>query len=385
MLINTNHALQLFCAGLKASRFIALDTEFIRDRTYWPRLCLIQAAGEVGENSIGAIDPLAEGLDLAPFFELLADPAIMKVFHAARQDIEIFFNLTGKIPMPLADTQVMGMVCGYGESASYESLVSKIVKASVDKSSRFTDWALRPLSDKQLAYALDDVRHLRPVYEKLEAQLKAKGREHWIDDEMAVLHDPATYLLDPSLAWRRLKVKIDKPRFFTIVKDLAAWREKEAQGQDVPRGRIIRDEALMEIAHHVPETAEALARVRGLPPDFSRSNRGAALLEIIKNAKLRAPDALPQELLKKPASSSLGPVVDMLRVLLRFVSEEEGVASKLIASSGDLEALAEHDDAAVPAMKGWRHELFGSRVRDLKSGKLALKLEDNKVRFVELD
>lgn len=380
MLINTNDALEGFCAALAKSRFIALDTEFIRDRTYWPRLCLVQAAGEDG--LIGAIDPLAVGLDLAPFLTLLENPTIIKVFHAARQDLEIFYALTGKIPAPLADTQVMAMVCGYGEAASYESLVSRIVKASIDKSSRFTDWALRPLSEKQLAYALDDVRHLRPVYEKLENEIK--GREAWIHDEMAILNDPAIYHTPPEEAWRRLKVRIDKPRFFTIVKDLAAWREREAQTINIPRGRVVRDETLMEIAHHLPEDEAALARVRGLSGDFARGRMGQAIVDIVKNARTRPPDTLPHDQGRRPMPSHLAPLVDLFRVLLRFVSEETGVAAKLIATTSDLEVLAEGRDNTSPLLQGWRYEIFGKRALELKSGKLALKMEHNRLVFIEV-
>lgn len=385
MWINTNPALQAFCAAVSTSRFITLDTEFIRERTYWPQLCLIQVAGEDGV--LAAIDALAEGLDLSPFYALLDNPAIIKVFHAARQDIEIFHHLTGKIPTPLADSQVMAMACGHGEAASYESLASKIAKVSLDKSSRFTDWAARPLSPKQLAYALDDVRYLRPIYESLAAELARSGRTAWINEEMALFADPATYAPDPEQAWKKLKLKIDKPRLFTLVKALAAWREREARHQDVPRSRILRDEALLELAQHAPETVEALGKLRGLPQDFARSSKIPALLEVCRAAKACPAEALPAALQKKPLPPQLGPVLDMLKVLLRFVSEEAGVAAKLIASASDLESLALLEDVAaspLPAMQGWRFTLFGSKVADLKSGKLGLKLEQNKVTFVSL-
>jgi ribonuclease D len=381
MLINTQDELTAFCARLAGERYIAVDTEFMRDRTYWPKLCLIQVAG--GE-AIAAIDPLAEGIDLAPLLVLLKNPKIIKVFHAARQDIEIFYHMTGEVPQPLADSQVMGMVCGYGEAVSYENLVSKVAKASIDKSSRFTDWSLRPLSERQLAYALDDVRHLRTVYEKLEADIEKRGRKEWIADEMAVLLNPGIYRLDPEEAWTRLKVRMDKPKLFTIVKDLAAWREREAQSRNVPRGRIIKDEMLMEIAHHLPEDVEALSRIRGLGSDFSRGKLGASVLEAIKTAKTRAPDALPDSLKKKPFASNLGPVVDMLKVLLRFVAEYEGVAPRLIATVSDLEVLAESDDPKQPVLSGWRAKIFGERALALKHGKLAMKLQQNHIEFVEV-
>ena len=266
MLINTNDRLRDFCESLKGHAYITLDTEFMRDRTYWPKLCLIQVGAE--KESV-AIDPLAEGLDLAPLLAVLDDPAITKVFHAARQDVEIFYNITGRVPHPIADTQVMGMVCGFGDAVGYEALVSKLVKGTIDKTSRFTDWSLRPLSEKQLAYALDDVRYLRPVYEKLKAKLGA--RQSWLTDEMAVLENPETYRLEPEQAWRRVKARIDKPKTFAFLRELCAWREREAQRLNIPRPRVLRDETLLEIVYHEPADASALARVRG----FQRIWQGA--------------------------------------------------------------------------------------------------------------
>lgn len=381
MLISTNDELKQFCEQIRGSRFLAIDTEFIRDRTYWPRLCLIQVAGETDAR---AIDPLAQGLDLAPLLELLYDEKILKVFHAARQDLEIFFHLTGTVPSPIADTQVMGMVCGFGESVSYENIVAKLAKGTIDKSSRFTDWALRPLSEKQLNYALDDVRYLRPVFEKLEAKLNQLGRADWISEEMQILREPSTYRLEPEQAWKRLKIKMDKPKFFTLVKDLCAWREREAQSIDIPRNRVIRDEALMEIVHHVPRDANELARVRGLSAEFAKNRLGTGILEVIKSSQSRTPEALPDELRKNHLPSNLGAVVDMLKVLLRLVAEENDVAAKLISNSSDLDVLAEKDDADVLAMKGWRYELFGKKALALKQGKLALKLNKNKIQFIDV-
>lgn len=381
MLINSNDALAELCGRLKSSRFLALDTEFLRDRTYWPKLCLIQVAGE---NDIAAIDPLADGLDLSPLYALLHDKNIIKVFHAARQDLEIFYALTGQVPAPLADTQVMAMVCGFGDAVSYENIVAKLAKASIDKSSRFTDWSLRPLSDRQIAYALDDVRYLRPVYEKLEKKLQEKNRISWIAEEMEFLSNPAIYKMDPNEAWTRIKTRLDKPRFFTIIRDLAAWREREAQHINIPRGRVLKDEALMEIAHHLPKDIESLSRVRGLSTDFARGRLGTAILGVIQNAQARAPDPLPEELTKKSMPSSLTPVADMLKMLLRIVAEQEGVAAKLIANSSDIEALAENDHADIPALHGWRREVFGNRALQLKTGKSALKIKDNKIHFIEM-
>lgn len=381
MLITTNDELNEFCSRLRSSRFLAVDTEFIRDRTYWPRLCLVQVAGE---QDVGAIDPLAQGIDLTPLLELLYDERILKVFHAARQDLEIFFHMTGKVPGPIADTQVMGMVCGLGESVSYENIVAKFAKGVIDKSSRFTDWALRPLSEKQLNYALDDVRFLRPVFEKLETKLNELNRAEWIAEEMQILREPSTYKLEPDQAWKRLKIRMDKPKFFTLVKDLCAWREREAQAMDIPRNRVIRDEALMEIVHHVPRDAGELARVRGLSAEFAKNRLGAGIIETIKHAQSRVPDALPDELRKNHVPSSLGAVVDMLKVLLRLVAEEHDVAAKLISNASDLDALAEHDDANVMAIQGWRYDVFGKKALALKQGKLALKLHKNKIQFIDL-
>jgi ribonuclease D len=380
MLIQTDRELAAFCEALRQSRFVTLDTEFIRDRTYWPRLCLIQAAGE---KDIAAIDPLA-GLDLAPFFELLKDHAITKVFHAARQDIEIFYHMAGAVPAPIADTQVMASVCGHGEAASYESLVSRLTGGRIDKSSRFTDWAQRPLSDKQLSYAIDDVRYLRPVYEKLLGEVEQRGRASWIAEDMAVLENPDTYQLHPENAWKRLKMRIEKAKQFMLMRELAGWRETEAQKSDVPRSRILRDEALAEIIYHPPQTIEDLTKLRGLYPDVARGRIGAAILEVVKTALSRPPEPLPEELKRKPGMAGTGAISDMLRVLLRFISEEEKVAPRIIASAAELDELAEKDDADIPALHGWRFELFGKKALELKHGRLAMKLENGKVKFVEV-
>jgi ribonuclease D len=381
MLIQTTSELAAFCASLATSRFVTLDTEFMRDRTYWPKLCLIQAAGE---NDIAAIDPLAPGMDLEPLLELLRNHAITKVFHAARQDIEIFYHMAKAVPSPIADTQVMASVCGHGEAASYENLVSRLAGGRIDKSSRFTDWAQRPLSEKQLSYAIDDVRYLRPVYEKLLAQVNEKGRAGWIEEDMAVLENPVTYQLHPENAWKRLKMRIEKPKQFAILRDLAAWREEEAQKIDVPRSRVLRDEALSEIVYHPPATLDDLTKLRGLYPDVARGRIGTAILGIVKQALAREHEPLPDELKRKPGVSGIGPTADMLRVLLRMVAEEEDVAPRIIASASDLDALADKDDADIAALHGWRFELFGKKALELKHGKLAMKLEKGRVKFIEV-
>ncbi len=381
MLINTNDALVAFCQKVEKSRYLTVDTEFMRDRTYWPRLCLVQVAGD---NDIAAIDPLADGIDLAPLFALLKDPKILKVFHAARQDLEIFYNLTGEVPAPIADSQVMAMVCGFGDSVSYETLVSKLAKASIDKTSRFTDWSARPLSERQLSYALDDVRYLRPVFDKLEEQVKKQNRGDWLTEEMAILESPATYKLEPNEAWRRLKARIDKPKHFMLLKALAAWRERDAQRIDIPRNRVLRDEALLEIVYHAPQSIEDLSRVRGFSADMAKGRMGAGILAVIKEALAQTPEPLPNDFKRKILPGNIAPVADLLRVLLKSVADEQNIAPKLLASAADLDELAADDNADIPAAHGWRREVFGARAIDLKHGKLAIKLENNRVKFVTL-
>src|SRR6202000_2857809 len=313
-LITESDALAQFCADQASADFIAVDTEFLRDQTYWPKLCLVQVAGP---SSVAAIDPLAPGIDLTPLYDLMQNAAVLKVFHAGRQDLEIFFHATGKVPAPIFDTQVAAMVCGFGESASYESLVNKLAKASVDKSSRFTDWSYRPLTDRQLIYALDDVIHLRTVYVKLREQLERTGRETWLESDMAVLSDPAIYRLDPTASWRRVKLRNPKPRTLAALKAVAAWRETEAQKRDLPRGRILRDEAMIELAPHTPPSTAQLARTRGLPGGFADGKWGAAVIEALEGVM-----ALPQDQLPKPEAhpeppSNIGSTVELLKVLLK--------------------------------------------------------------------
>jgi len=381
MLISTTDRLAAFCANLKNADFVTVDTEFMRERTYYPKLCLVQVGGP---ESAAAIDPLAKGIDLAPLYALLANPKILKVFHAARQDVEIFFNATGKVPAPMFDTQVAAMVCGFGEAASYETLALKLAKAKIDKSSRFTDWARRPLTDRQITYAVGDVTHLRTVYEKLKDQLKASGRTEWVREEMEVLTDPATYSPDPYEIWKRLRIRGGKPLMRAIVRELAVWREKEAQRLDIPRGRVMKDETLMEIAHHAPKTADELAHTRGLPGGFAQGRHGKEILASIAKAKSLPPEEHPPAPAKRIMPNGAGAVLDLLKVLLKQVSEEHGVAAKLIASADDLEALAasEHPENETPPVKalgGWRRELFGNDALDLKRGKLALAVHGRKI------
>ena len=373
-LIVDTAALSELCARLSQAPYITIDTEFMRERTYWPQLCLVQVADA---REARAIDPLAPGIDLAPLFAVMNNPKVLKVFHAARQDVEIFFHLSGKVPAPLFDTQVAAMVCGFGDAVSYETLAAKLAKARIDKSQRFTDWSHRPLAERQLTYALADVTHLRIAYEKLERQLEKDGRGDWLEDEMAVLTDPATYRLDPDEAWRRLKPRTGNARTLMLLKALAAWREREAQNRDMPRQRVIRDEALLEIAASAPTTIDELARTRGLSRGLADGRIGAAILATVAQA-LETPEAdWPKPEARVDLPRGLGPVVDLLKVLLKLKCDEHDVAQRLVASSSDLEAIAADDQADVPAMQGWRRSLFGEDALRLKHGKVALALAEN--------
>ncbi len=378
MLLTTTQQLTRFCEAQAGADYVTVDTEFMRERTYYAKLCLVQVAGP---NEAAVIDPLAEGMDLAPLYRLLADKNILKVFHAARQDVEIFFNATGQVPAPLFDTQVAAMVCGFGEAASYETLADKLAKVKIDKSSRFTDWARRPLTDRQAEYALADVTHLRVVYEKLAAQLEKSGRSEWMREEMEVLTNPATYMVNPQEIWKRLKLRADKPRLRALLRELAAWRETEAQKQDVPRSRVLKDEALMEITHHAPSTKEDLARMRGIHGGFAESRLAEEILTVVARVKAMTPDQFPPSEPRRIMPKGSAAVLDLLKVLLKQVSDEYGVAAKLIATTDDLEIMAAEDAPEVKAMKGWRRQLFGETAMALKRGELALAVKKNKVIF----
>ena len=376
MLITTTKDLADFCLRQREAEFVTVDTEFMRERTFWPKVCLVQIGG--ADQSV-AVDPLAEGIDLTPLFELMNNPRVLKVFHAARQDVEIFYNLTGRVPVPMFDTQVAGMVCGFGEAASYETLAASLAGAKVDKTSRFTDWAQRPLSEKQLTYALGDVVYLRDVYLKLKALLEKNNRASWVQEEMAVLTNPATYAADPREAWRRLKLRSDKPRLRALVQELAAWRDIEAQRANVPRSRVLRDEALLEIAYHPPRSAQELARIRGLNGGFAEGRHGSEIMKAVARALETPPDQCPEGEDRRPVPGGLGPSVDLLKVLLKQVSEEHGVAVKLIATTDDLEDLMINDAADIPLLRGWRRELFGDLALAVKRGEIVLGLKGKKV------
>jgi ribonuclease D len=379
-IIADSAALAAFCHHAAKADFVTVDTEFIRDRTFWPRLCLAQIAER--EHAV-AIDPLAEGMSLEPLFELLNDHKVIKVFHAARQDIEIFFKLSGRIPAPVFDTQIAAMVCGFGESVGYERLVAKFARARIDKGMRFTDWARRPLSRKQIEYALDDVIHLRVVYQALAKRIMETGRASWLDEEMAELTNPATYRTDPAEAWRRIKARIRKPRHLWILRELAAWREAEAQTRDVPRNRVLRDDLLVDIAVHEPRTMEDLNTLRSAGRERPSRTSVAALLAIVARAREVPAHELPHlDDGDHEAVATASPSVDLLKVLLKLRCDQHGVAQKLVASTDDLAAIAEDDHASVPALHGWRRELFGEDALALKHGRIALSMRGANIEVV---
>lgn len=385
-LITDSDALAAFCREVATAPYVTVDTEFLRERTYYPELCLIQIARPGGgEDAAVVIDALAPGIDLSPFYELLGDPDVVKVFHAARQDLEIFWLRAGVIPSPFFDTQVAAMVCGYGDQVGYDTLVRQIVRASVDKSSRFTDWSRRPLSPAQLAYALADVTHLRVIYERLSAQLRKNGREAWVEEELAVLTNPETYRTDPADAWQRLKFRSGAPRFIAAVRELARFREETAQKRNVPRNRILKDDALLELAAARPTSIEDLGSSRLLQREARRGEIAEGILGAIRAAEAVAlkdlPDVPATPPRRPPGSEALA---DLLRVLLKARADASGVAQKLIASSADLDAIAADDAADVPALSGWRFEIFGADALRLKRGEIALSARGSTVAVVPL-
>lgn len=380
-LITTTTELADFCARLARHPAITVDTEFLRETTYYPKLCVVQMASV---DEAAAIDTLAEGIDLAPFFALMADENVLKVFHAARQDIEIVFHLGGLIPLPIFDTQVAAMVCGFGDSVSYDQIVQKITGTRLDKSSRFTDWRRRPLSEKQLDYALADVTYLIDVYRHLKDELERENRGHWLKEEMDVLTSRETYDPHPEDAWKRLKMRWRKPQELAVVQHVAAWREREARERDVPRQRVIKDDAVYEIAQQQPRDQSALAKLRMTPKGWERSATAASLLEAV-NAAL----AIPREQLPKPPRPTQSPegsgaAAELLKVLLKLVAEKEGVAPKVLASSDDLDRIAaDGEKADAGALRGWRRAVFGEKALKLVRGELALKFENRKIVVLE--
>ncbi len=381
-IISDSAALAGFCQRLAEADYVTVDTEFMRVKTYWPQLCLVQLAGP---DEAAIVDALAAGLELAPLLDLMADPKVLKVFHAARQDIEIFYRLSGAVPAPLFDTQIAAMVCGFGDAVGYEALVAKLAKARIDKSMRFTDWSQRPLSDKQLDYALSDVTHLRTAYDKLSRRVERTGRAGWLDEEMAALTAPGTYAQDPEEAWRRLKTKSSSPRFYAVLREVTAWREIEAQSRDVPRNRVLRDDILFDIAAHGPQSEQELARTRGMERNSRSQRTREGILAAVARGLAVPDDQCPLPPQTKPLPRGLKPVVDLLKVLLQAKCEEFDVARKLVANSTDLEQIAADDQAVVPALSGWRRQIFGDDALALKHGKLALTIDGKALNLVSFD
>ncbi len=381
IIVSDTDTLKSVCKEAAKHPFCTVDTEFLRETTFWPKLCLVQMASP---DEAWIIDVLAKDIDLQPFFDLMADTSVMKVFHAARQDIEIIYHLASVIPDPVFDTQVAAMVCGYGDSISYDQLVQRIVGEHIDKSSRFTDWSKRPLSDKQLKYALADVTHLRDVYLSIKANLEEQGRSEWVSEEMEILKSPDTYDMPPENAWQRLKMRARKPRELALLKKVAEWREIKARENNVPRGRIVRDDAIYDIATRAPSTIEKLAGLRSLSRGFDKNRYGPSLIKVIEEVKAIPEKDLPPLPRQKRMPEGCGAATEMLKVLLKLTTEQHGVAAKVIATVDDLEKIAADDQADIPALKGWRRKLFGDRALALKNGQIALGYSNRKVEVIEL-
>jgi ribonuclease D len=377
MIIQTQKDLEKLCADLGNCPFITIDTEFLREKTYYPKLCLVQVSSPDGRAA--AIDPLEGDLDLAPLFDLLFNEKILKVIHSGRQDLEIFYNLTGKVVRPFFDTQIAAMVCGYGDSVGYESLVRDITGEKLDKSVQFTDWSRRPLSKRQIDYALGDVIHLVKIYERLSDDLEKQGRTSWVYQEEEILAAPSSYENIPTETWRRIRVKSPTPKMLAILRELAAWRETQAQTKDIPRAWVMRDETLADMAAQMPADAAQLARIRNMSTDMANGHIGRTLLELIEKVKNSDKSTWPPVVKRKPLPPHAAATVDVLKLLLKVQCAHAGVAPKLVAGPDDLEALALSDNPDIAAMKGWRYELFGKDALALKKGGLALGLKGAKV------
>ncbi len=377
MIIKTQQELDQICAKLAEKPYITIDTEFLRDKTFYSRLCLIQLAGP--DIDAVAVDPIEFDLDWTPLNDLLHNENVLKVFHAARQDLEIFYQLNGKIPHPIFDTQVAAMVCGYGDSIAYNKLVQGITGHALEKNAQFTDWSRRPLSDKQLTYALDDVIYLRDVYLKLDASLKEQKRDHWLKQEMEILTNPETYEMPVETMWKRIKIRSDKPEVLAVLRDLAIWRENLARKKDIPRKRIMKDEALADIAVYLPKNAEGLSRIRNVPRDIAKGHTGKTLLDIVNKARKGPKENWPKIERKNPFPKELVPVLEILKLLLKINCSEGDVAAKLVANVSDLEEITVQDNPDNKLMKGWRYELFGEDAIALKHGKITLGLKDGQI------
>jgi len=379
--ITTTDALVQLCERLQKAEFITVDTEFLRDHTYYPKLCLVQVASD---DEAHCIDPLAPGIDLSPLFELFADENVLKVMHACRQDMEIFDQIMDTLPAPIFDTQIAAMVCGFGDSVGYETLVTKITHAQLDKSARYTDWSKRPLSDKQLNYALGDVTYLRDIYRKLNQELVENKRESWVEEEIAPLRENSLYRVEPEDAWLRLKVRTNKPRFLGLLKSLAAWRERQAQERDMPRGRIAKDEVLFEVAAHPPKDITDFDKLRGVPKGFSRSKSGKALFDAVQEGMKIPEEDLPHIARAKPRLPT-PPMADLLKVLLKIKCQNAKVATRMIASASELENLAAVPNTDIRALHGWRYDIFGADALKLIKGDLALTARHGDIDIVELE
>ncbi len=377
--ITTTDSLAQACARLAKHPCVTIDTEFLRESTYYPILCVMQMASP---DEALVVDALAPDIDLASFFALMADERVLKVFHAGRQDIEIVWHRAGLIPHPVFDTQIAAMVLGHGDSISYEQLVQRITGDYLDKSHRFTDWSRRPLSKAQIAYAISDVTHLRDIYLALSADLAKRGRIEWVNEEMEILTSPDTYRAEPERAWQRVRTRARKPKELAVLMEVAAWREREAQSRDVPRGRVLKDDALGDIAVQAPTSMEKLAALRSLPRGFERSKWGEAILQAVERGLARDLKSLPR-IERSRAAVNGAAIVELLKVLLRMTAERHAVAAKVIATVEDLERIAADDEADVAALKGWRRELFGEKALALKHGRLALAIESGRVVPVE--
>ena len=379
--LETTEDLAAFCQRMASEKFITVDTEFLRETTYYPKLCLIQIAGE---DEAVLIDPMAQGMDLAPFFELMSNQQVLKVFHAARQDFEILIQLSGSVPTPVIDTQIAAMVCGFGDQVGYEAIVRKLVGASIDKSSQFTDWSRRPLTSKQALYAVSDVTHLRVVYEKLQAQLHETGREGWLDDEIEVLTSPDTYRVDPEESYKRIKARIQNKKQFGVLISIAAWREREAQSRNVPRGRILKDEALAEIAIQMPQKPESINELRLVSKGTANSSMGAAILKAVAHGLARDPKTIPDFKGRgEEMSAAQQAASEVLKLALKVACETENVAPKLLASASEIDAVAVDDNADVPLLHGWRREVFGNMALDIKHGKACIGMENGRAVLIK--
>ncbi len=377
--ITTTEALAEFCTRMASEEFVTVDTEFLRETTYYPKLCLIQVAGA---NEGVLIDPLADGLDLAPFHALMANEKVLKVFHAAKQDFEILYLLAGTLPHPVIDTQIAAMVCGFGDQVGYEAIVRKLAGAAIDKSSQFTDWTRRPLTSKQANYALSDVTHLRTVYEKLKIQLAETGRSAWLEDELSNLTDPATYTVNPEESWRRIKARIQNKKQFGVLMSIAAWREREAQNRNVPRGRILKDEALAEIAIQMPQKPEAINDLRLVSKGTANSSMGGAILKAVAEGLARDPKTIPEfKGRNDEMSAAAQAAAEVLKLALKVACESEGIAPKLLASATEIDAIAVDDEADVPLLRGWRREVFGNLALDIKHGKAFIGMENGRAKL----